>query len=137
MAANTKIATAVQILCVIAYRGNRDTTAEHIAQSLATNPVLVRRVLKRMEHHHLVAIRQGKAGGVRLARAAANISLAQIYAAVEGNTSVFALRPPGNPACPVDRRMGDLLTPVFGAANAAVDDTLGKTTLATLVEQIA
>lgn len=137
MAANTKMATAVQILCVIAYRRDRPSNAEIIARSLTTNPVVVRRMLKEMEHAGLVEIRPGKDGGVRLARDPADVTLEAIYNAVEDEATVFALRPPANPACPIDTRMGGLLTPIFGAADAAVEGALRKTTLAELVKQIA
>lgn len=137
MAANTKMATAVQILCVIAYRRDRPSNAEIIARSLTTNPVVVRRMLKEMEHAGLVEIRPGKDGGVRLARDPADVTLEAIYKAVEEEATVFALRPPANLACPIDTRMGGLLAPIFGAADAAVEGALRKTTLAELVRQIA
>ena len=137
MAANTRMASAVQILCVIAYQGPSGTNSEVIARSLRTNPVVVRRLLKCMEHPGFVEIRPGKDGGVQLTREPEAITLDQIYKAVESETGVFALRPRGNPRCPVDRRMKGLLGPIFGAANNAVENTLHQTTLASLVSEIA
>jgi Rrf2 family protein len=137
MAANTRMATAIQILCVIAYKGPDGTNSEIVANSLRTNPVVVRRLLKRLQLHGLVAIRPGKDGGVQLARAPGQITLDQIYKAVETETAVFALRPKGNPNCPVDIRMTDLLAPIFGAADDAVEHTLRQKTLGSLVEAIA
>lgn len=137
MAANTRMATAVQILCVIAYRGERGANAEIVARSLGTNPVVVRRMLKSMEHQGLVEIRPGKDGGVQLALEPSEITLERIYKAVEGEPAVFALRPQGNPNCPVDTRMKGLLTPIFGAAETAVEQTLRQTTLDNLVKEIA
>ena len=136
MAANTKLASAVQVLCVIAYSGPAGTNAERVARSLRTNPVVVRRLVKSMEHEGLVEVRPGKDGGVQLAREPDDITLDQVYRAVEVEAGVFALRPRGNPRCPVDARMKDLLTPIFGAADTAVERTLGKTTLASLVAAI-
>jgi len=137
MAANTRMASAVQILCVIAYAGRPATTAEVIARSLTTNPVVVRRMLKSMENQGLVTIRPGKDGGVQLARPPGQITLDEIYQAIEADTGIFALRPAENPKCPVDRRMRDLLTPILGATNQAVQATLRRTTLASLVDAIA
>jgi DNA-binding IscR family transcriptional regulator len=131
------MASAVQILCVVAYLGEGGTNAGIIAKSLRTNPVVVRRLLKCMEHEGLVRIRPGKDGGVQLGREPDAISLDQIYKAVESDTDVFALRQGGNPGCPVNARMADLLTPIFGAANNAVERTLRQTTLASLVGAIA
>jgi Rrf2 family protein len=136
MAANTRMATAIQILCVIAYKGPDGTNSEIVANSLRTNPVVVRRLLKRLQLHGLVAIRPGKYGGVQLARAPGQITLDQIYQAVETETAVFALRPKGNPNCPVDIRMTDLLAPIFRGTDDAVEHTLRQTTLGSLIEAI-
>ncbi len=136
MAANTKMATAVQILCVIAYRMQQGTTAEQIAQSLDTNPVVVRRILKGLERHGLVNLRPGKTGGVRLAVEPAFITLEQIYYSVNHDEQIFALRSKGNPQCPVDNCIDGLLQPVFNSVLDAVGAKLRETTLATLVENI-
>ena len=130
------MACAVQILCVIAYKGKAGTNSEIIASSLRTNPVVVRRLLKCMEREGLVEIRPGKDGGVQLGREPDQITLDQIYKAVEEDPNVFALRPRGNPRCPVDTKMKSLLTPIFGAADVAVETTLRQTRLADLVEAI-
>jgi DNA-binding IscR family transcriptional regulator len=137
MAANTRMATAIQILCVIAYKGPAGTTSEVVAGSLRTNPVVVRRLLKSMQVGGLVEIRPGKDGGVQLARPPEQITLDQIHDAVETAAGVFALRPRGNPKCPVDSRMKSLLTPILHATDTAVTDTLRPITLASLVDQIA
>jgi Rrf2 family protein len=136
MAANTRMATAIQILCVIAHKGPDGTNSEIVAKSLRTNPVVVRRLLKCMQQQGLVEIRPGKDGGVQLGRPPSQITLDQIYKAVETETGVFALRPRGNPNCPVDSRMKDLLTPIFGATDTAVEKTLKQTTLGSLVQAI-
>jgi Rrf2 family protein len=136
MAANTRMATAIQILCVIAYKGPDGTNSEIISRSLRTNPVVVRRLMKCLQHHGLVEIHPGKDGGVQLARAPDQITLDEIYKAVETDTEVFALRPKGDPRCPVDTKMKGLLGPIFGAANNAVEATLKQTTLGSLVRAI-
>jgi len=136
MAANTRMATAVQILCVIAYKGPNGTNSEIVSKSLRTNPVVVRRLLKCLEQRGLVEIRPGKDGGVRLGRKPDQITLDQIYKAVEAEPGVFALRPRGNPKCPVDARMKHLLGPIFGAADVAVEKTLNQITLGSLVKAI-
>jgi len=136
MAANTRMATAVQILCVMAYKGPAGTNAEVISKSLRTNPVVVRRLLKCMEQEGLVEIRPGKDGGVQLEREPDQITLCQIYKAVEAEARVFALRRRRNPRCPVDSRMKELLHPIFGAADVAVENTLKQTTLGSLVNAI-
>ncbi len=136
MAANSLFASAVQILCFTAYVGGEKTNSEFIARSLKTNPVVVRRILKSLERQGLVEVRPGRHGGVALKRAPEDITLEDIYRAVEPGEGLFALRTPGNPRCVVSIAMKGLLTPVFEAADTAVDDVLRQTRLASLVEQI-
>lgn len=137
MAANTKTASAVQILCVIAYKGDGGTTAEIVARSLKTNPVVVRRMMKDLERAGLVDVRPGKDGGVQLRRDPDAITLEDVHNAVEGCASVLALRPGGNPKCPVDRHMKSALPPIFRAVDEAVAAKLRATTLASLAAPIA
>ena len=136
MAANSLLAGAVQILCVLAWRGEQDTNSEVIAKSLQTNPVVVRRILKALESQGLVEVRPGRHGGVTLLRSPADITLEDIYKAVEPGGSLFALRERGSSRCRVSLAMKNLLPPVFDAADAAVDNVLRRTKLATLVEKI-
>jgi Rrf2 family protein len=135
MTANTRVATAVQILCVMAHRGD-PITSETIAGSLRTNPVVARRMLKSLEAAGFVSLRPGRDGGVHLTVPAAEITLDRVYRAVEGDGAIFALRQDGSPRCPVNRNMKRLLTPVFNQVSESVSATLGKTTIADLVAAI-
>ena len=135
MSANSRTATAAQILCVIAWRGEGGTDATQIAKSLQTNPVVVRKMLKALEQAGLVTIRPGRNGGVRLARSSHAITLDQIHRAIDDG-NILVLRAGINRRCPVSICMPGLLTPVFEAAAQAVDRTLSGVTLASLVEAI-
>ena len=116
----------------VAYAGDEGTTSEAIAKSLQTNPVVVRKILKLLEREGLVALCQGRHGGVGLRRPASRITLGQIYKAVESET---AFLPCGQVheqcavACAMKRRLG----PIFNAANDAVEQALSKTSFAELV----
>ena len=136
MAANSRMASAVQILCVIAYIGEGGTNAAIIARSLRTNPVVVRRLLKSMQRAGLVEIRPGKDGGVQFRRQPDEITLDEVYNAVEDDIDVFALREGGNPSCRVNARMKDLLGPIFAATNQAVAATLKPITVGSLARSI-
>jgi DNA-binding IscR family transcriptional regulator len=106
------------------------------ARSLKTNPVVVRRLLKSLEGQGLVTIRQGRYGGVALARSPHDITLRDIRAAVDGGGDLFALRERGNPRCPVSRAMAGLLKPVFLSAGMAAEEALARTRLSDLVDRI-
>ena len=87
------MASAVHIMSFVAYAGDEGTTSEAIAKSLQTNPVVVRKILKLLEREGLVALCQGRHGGVGLRRRASRITLGQIYKAEnEGSAQSSTLR---------------------------------------------
>ena len=133
MGTNSRLASAVQVMTFVAYIGNDGTTSEAIARSLQTNPVVVRRLLKSLEKGGLVSLRRGRAGGVDLGRPARQISLGQIYRAVESDDPMFSLRDAVNPRCPVAHAMQFVLPPAFETADAAVEGALNQITLAAVL----
>ena len=116
--------------------GIGDLSLSELSDKIRAQNSTVTGIIDRMEREGLVEIRPGKDGGVQLGREPDQITLDQIYKAVEEDPNVFALRPRGNPRCPVDTKMKSLLTPIFGAADVAVETTLRQTRLADLVEAI-
>src|SRR5215813_3710063 len=107
-----------------------------IAKSLQTNPVVVRKTLNLLEREGLVALRQGRHGGVSLRHPASCITLGQIYKAVESESGVFAMRGQVHERCVVACAMKRRLGPIFNAANDAVEQALSKSSLAELVRGI-
>ena len=136
MTANSRLASAVHIMSFVAHAHDEGTTSEEIAKSLRTNPVVVRKLLKLLEREGLVALRQGRHGGVSLRHPASGITLGQIYKAVESESGVFAMRSQVHEGCVVACAMKRRLGPIFNAANAAVVQALGKTSLAELVRGV-
>lgn len=136
MTMNSKMASATQIMCFIAYSSDRSTHSEAIARSLKTNPVVVRKLLKLLEQAGLVRLRQGRNGGADLIHTTDKITLGQIYLAVEREQGIFALREQNNEKCPIACSMKDSLEPVFDAANSAVTASLNQTTLAHLLAAV-
>ena len=113
-----------------------ETTSQAVANSLHTNPVLVLRLLKLMERAGPVRLRSGRDGGVAFAKSADEITLKQVYAAVEPGGEVFALRERGNPRCPVNTAMPRLLGPIFAATGEAVVAVLERTTIGDLARPV-
>ena len=137
MVPNSRMASAVHIMSFVAHAGGAGTTSEAIAKSLRTNPVVVRKILKPLEREGLVALRQGRHGGVTLGRPPSRITLGQIYKAVESKNGVFAERRQVHDGCVVACAMKRSLGPIFSAANGAVERALSKTSLAELIRDIA
>jgi DNA-binding IscR family transcriptional regulator len=97
---------------------------------------VVRKILKLLEREGLVALRQGRHGGVGLRHPASGITLGQIYKAVESESGVFAMRSQVHERCMVACAMKRRLGPIFNAANDAVEQALSRTSLAELVRGV-
>lgn len=83
MAANTRFAVAIHAAGMLAFGDQVPITSESIAKSINTNPVVVRRILGLLTRHGLVEVQMGACGGSRLSRPAQQISLFDIYQAIE------------------------------------------------------
>jgi Rrf2 family protein len=136
MAANSRFAVAVHIAAVLAVHEKEFVTSDDIACSVNTNPVVVRRILGALTKAGIVESHLGKSGGSRLARRPAQVSLLDIYHAVEGQ-GLFALNPnPENRKCAVSCHMKQFLSRVFDTAERAVESSFSKMTLADVVNPI-
>jgi FeS assembly SUF system regulator len=74
---------------------------------------------------------RGSGGGVKLARPAASISLADIIEAVDGPISLTPCSDSGNHDCLLESRCG--VQPHWGPVNQAFKTALSSVTLATLI----
>ena len=135
MAANSRFAVAVHALAVIAWHEDARHSSREIAGSVATNPVVIRRLLAQLSRAGIVESAHGAKGGFRLARPAVKIRLYDVYAAVEEG-GFFALPEKGNDQCPVSCRMKAILDAVFKRVESKVVPELKRATLADVVGQL-
>jgi len=133
MSANSRMTIAIHVLSymVAAERKRPDpVTSDRIASSVATNPVVIRRMLGLLRKAHLVVSRRGANAGWRLARPPEAISLLDVYRAVEEG-QLFALHAsPPNPSCPVARSLKPALSRIYGRLEARLERQLAGTTVA-------
>ena len=134
--ASCRFAFAVHILAVLAYKGGLGVNSDLLGKSVNTNAVVVRRILSELRRAGLVVTQKGAGGGAKLSRPPEEISLAEIYRAVEHGPS-FSMHPhPPNPRCPVGRKIEAVLTEVFATAKAALAHALDQRTLAEVLETV-
>ena len=117
---------------------SRFTVAVHtlLAIHILVNPVVIRRTLQSLKAAGLVSVRAGSGGAV-LTKAPAEISLYDVYSAmdcVEGE-NLFHFHDHPNPACPVGRRIHALLDGNLVRAQRAMEDELRGVSLADLAER--
>jgi Rrf2 family protein len=136
MPLNSRFAVATHILTLL-YEGNGEPlTSEYIAGSVNTNAAVIRRLLSHLARAGLTTAQLGAGGGALLARPAQEITLRDVYRAVDEG-SLFALHPQGpNPDCPVGRHIQASLEGIMDDAEHALEAELAKRTIADLVEDV-
>ena len=127
---------AVHVLTVLAYKDGDPVTSAILAQSVNTNPVIVRRLLLSLQRARMVETRKGAGAGSRLSRSPARINLAEVYRAVEAIKPFASPARRANAACPVGHCIRETLLRIFASAQSALERDLEKTTLAGVVELI-
>ncbi len=136
MSSSSRFAVATHMLTLLAQNSNEPATSEYIADSVNTNPVVIRRLLGALRTAQLVTSQGGNGGGWRLVRLPEAITLRDVYCAVEDD-ALFPLhhRPP-NPNCPVGRHIQDALVGHFAAAAQAMEVELARTTIADMLREV-
>jgi DNA-binding IscR family transcriptional regulator len=136
MAVNTRFAVAVHITTVLAYWGDELRTSDELAKSVNTNPVVVRRLLCLLADAGLIQVKEGKSGGSSLTRKASEITLADIYAAVDPEPVFGVPEKEIMRACPVSCRMQKLMGGVLLRVEHSLLENLRKTRLSDLLREI-
>jgi len=134
---STRFAVAIHILTLIDSNKEGKSTSEWIAGSVNTHPVVIRRLTGMLHKAGLVDVRPGVAGA-KLTRSAAEITLLQIYKAVNAveEDSLFSVHEHPNPACPVGRNIAGAIVPVFSLAQKAMENVLHEVTLEQITQEI-
>lgn len=97
---STKLSDAVHIMAFIALNPNELLSSEKIAESVKTNPGCIRQIMSVLRRHKLIVSVKGHPRPA-LAREADEISLLDIYKAVEGKKPLLHLDTHINPECGV------------------------------------
>ncbi len=135
MFTSSRFVASIHALCILAMR--KDDTpvcSNHIAASVHTNPVVIRRLMANLERASLIKSVAGRSGGFLLAKPASDISLCDIYNAVE-DPGIFRMHKVDAAAdCPVAAQMGRILAQPLRNAETALTTSLAATKLSDVVK---
>ncbi len=135
MQITSKFTAAVHILtCIEVFGGEMRVTSDFLSGSTGVNAVIVRNVLGQLREAGIVETRQGS-GGAHIAKPTGEITLYDIYRAVEctDDTGLFRFHENPNAKCPVGRNIHKVMDSRLEAAQAALENELKLTTLAEIV----
>lgn len=128
MSTSRRFPTAVHVLVALAWQRSELVSSDVLAQSVDTNPVVIRRLIGRLREAGLVRTETGAHGGATLARSPQQITLADVYEAVEEGPLFQAHAP--NTECPIGGSIVQVLETTYGEAEATMLAVLRATTLA-------
>ena len=112
-------------------------TSEKLAQTMQTNPVVVRRIFGGLRDAGFVTSEKGHGGGWRFACDPDKVTLAQIYRAV-GSPSILAMaNRTESPGCLIEQSVNSALDAAMNEAEAVVRAQLEKITLGELAADVA
>ncbi len=135
MQMTSKFTTAVHILtCIDVFGEQMRVTSEFLSGSTGVNAVIIRNVLAQLKSAGIVNTRQGS-GGAHLAKALDEITLYDIYKAVDciDDEGLFHFHENPNVDCPVGRNIHKAMDGRLKAVQAALENELKSTTLAQVV----
>jgi Rrf2 family protein len=133
MSANSRLTIAVHVLVWMALareRGLALMTSDQVAASVNTNPVIIRRSLGDLRRATLVEVRRGAGAGWSLAREPQEITLLEVFDAVE-HEPLFAMhRTEPNLECPVGHGIRPALGQVYSEIERTLRRDLARTSIA-------
>ena len=130
-----KFAITVHILTLMTRYPEEYLSSDFIAGSMNINPVLVRKEMANLKKHNIVESREGKFGGTRLAKPAAEITLEDIFNLTFDCVSLGYAKNDPNPNCPIGKKINDNLDSLYKGINEKICCQLKDITLTNFSEQ--
>lgn len=136
MQISMKCSVAVHCLIFIhEAKGVAKVTSTLLAESTGCNPVVIRNILSTLKKAGLITVPRGT-GGAQLSADPAQITLYQIYTALEpaGVTSLIGIHPCQGRSCPVAQNIRKVLQSPYRKIEAAVQTTMESITLQSMID---
>jgi DNA-binding IscR family transcriptional regulator len=138
MQIGTKFSIAIHILLgVETFKDAYKVTSDFLAGSANTTPVVIRKTMGLLRQAGLIKV-AGGTGGITLTKNPADITLKDIYLAVNPikDGKLFNIHKNSAKECPVGGKILNLLDPYFTKAQNAMEDNLSQTMLQDLLDDL-
>ncbi len=137
MKISTRFSDAIHILAFIKiYNGKISLTSDNIASSVEISPVMVRRIMSSLKKAGLIKTKSGAAPDPQLAKKPQDITLLDVYLAVEKNKPLFEIDHETNPQCIVGGNIQSTLEYFYDQAENAALAKLNSISLADVIGTI-
>lgn len=136
MQISMKCSVAVHCLIFIhEAKGIAKVTSNLLAESTGSNPVVIRNILSALKKAGLITVPRGT-GGAELCADPSQITLYQIYSALEPNgvTSIIGIHPCDGRPCPVAQNIRKVLEKPYHKIEDAVKQAMEEITLQSMID---
>ena len=132
MQISSRFTIATHMLIVLALEGKkRKLTSDILAGSVGVNPVIIRKTLSQLKNAGMITVARGT-GGAEIAKDLKDISLLDVYSAVEclgKSGQLFSFHDKPNPDCPIGKNIHNVLDDRLAAIQSAMEAELAQTSL--------
>ncbi len=133
---SSRLPVAVHILlAIVEFEGKEKTTSTFLAGSVNVNPVIIRNTLGQLKTAGLVTVKAGE-GGASLAKDPKDITLMDIFNAVEKKEALFHFHENPNPECPVGKNVHAVLDRRLFSIQEAMRKQMKSITLQDLINDM-
>ena len=138
MQISSRFTMAIHMFACIDTFSNQKMTSDFMAESIGTNPVIVRKILQQLKAAGLVEVARGT-GGVKVTKPLDQITFLDIYKAVEcaPEEELFHFHENPNPKCPVGKNIHGILDKRLLEVQSAMEEKLSKMTLEDVKKDMA
>ena len=123
------------LLAIVEFEGKEKTTSTFLAGSVNVNPVIIRNTLGQLKAAGLVTVKAGE-GGASLAKEPKDITLMDVFDAVEKEEALFHFHENPNPECPVGKNVHTVLDNKLFAIQEAMRKKMDSITLQDLIDDM-
>jgi Rrf2 family protein len=133
---SSRLPIAVHILlAIVEFEGKEKTTSTFLAGSVNVNPVIIRNTLGQLKTAGLVTVKAGE-GGASLAKDPKDITLMDVFNAVEKEEMLFHFHENPNPECPVGKNVHAVLDRRLFSIQEAMQKQMDSITLQDLIDDM-
>lgn len=133
---SSRLPIAVHILlAIVEFEGKEKTTSAFLAGSVNVNPVIIRNTLGQLKAAGLVTVKAGE-GGASLAKEPKDITLLDVFDAVEKEETLFHFHENPNPECPVGKNVHAVLDNKLFAIREVMREKMKSITLQDLIDDM-
>lgn len=128
--------TSLHILTTLAFHQPERVCSEDLAVGAKTNAGLIRRLLSKLSKAGIVDTLKGKNGGATLGKPSDQISLLEVYSAVNDGPVFASFEKDPHKPCPISCQIGDVLSGVFKELERPMLEKMESTKLIHIIRQI-